>query len=98
MIRIGELAKRTGISIRTLHHYDDVGLLSPPHRTVSGHRLYGREEIVRLQQILSLRQSGLSLDEIGELLSRRDFDAKQSSPTSSASSGRSRRSRSSARA
>ena len=77
MIRIGELAKRTGISIRTLHHYDDVGLLSPPHRTVSGHRLYGREEIVRLQQILSLRQSGFSLDEIGELLSRRDFDAKQ---------------------
>ena len=73
---IGELAKRTGISVRTLHHYDDVGLVSPSHRTVSGHRLYGREEVVRLQQLLSLRQMGFSLVEIRELLARSDFDAR----------------------
>lgn len=77
MIRVGELAKRTGISVRTLHHYDDVGLVSPSHRTVSGHRLYGREEVVRLQQVLSLRQLGFPLEEIRELLSRPDFDAQR---------------------
>lgn len=74
-MKVGELAKRTGISVRTLHHYDEIGLVSPSHRTESGHRLYGREEIVRLQQVLSLRQLGFPLDEIRELLARRDFDA-----------------------
>jgi hypothetical protein len=42
-MKVGELAKRTGISVRTLHHYDEIGLVSPSHRTESGHRLYGRE-------------------------------------------------------
>ncbi|HEY0158711.1 MAG TPA: MerR family transcriptional regulator [Thermoanaerobaculia bacterium] len=74
-MKIGDLAKRTGISIRTLHHYDEIGLLTPT-RTAAGHREYGREEIVRLQQILSLRQSGFSLEEIGGLLDRRDFDVR----------------------
>jgi len=74
--KIGELAKRTGVSIRTLHHYDEIGLLSPSHRTESGHRLYGREEVVRLQQILSLRQSGFSLEEIRGMLARRHSDAR----------------------
>lgn len=74
-MKVGELAKRTGISIRTLHHYDEIGLVSPSHRTVSGHRLYGRDEVVRLQQVLSLRQLGFPLEEIRELLARRDFDA-----------------------
>jgi DNA-binding transcriptional MerR regulator len=73
--KIGELAKRTGVSIRTLHHYDEIGLLSPSHRTESGHRLYGREEVVRLQQILSLRQTGFSLEEIRQMLARREFSA-----------------------
>ncbi|PYQ25713.1 MAG: MerR family transcriptional regulator [Acidobacteria bacterium] len=75
--KIGELAKRTGVSIRTLHHYDEIGLLSPSHRTESGHRLYGREEVVRLQQILSLRQSGFSLEEIRSMLARRHSNAQQ---------------------
>ncbi|HEX2059484.1 MAG TPA: MerR family transcriptional regulator [Thermoanaerobaculia bacterium] len=74
-MRIGELAKRTGISVRTLHHYDEIGLLSPSGRTEAGHRIYEREEIVRLQQILSLRQMSFSLEQIRELLGRRDFDA-----------------------
>jgi DNA-binding transcriptional MerR regulator len=75
--KIGELAKRTGVSIRTLHHYDEIGLLSPSHRTESGHRLYGREEVVRLQQVLSLRQSGFSLEQIREMLASRRTDARR---------------------
>jgi DNA-binding transcriptional MerR regulator len=75
--KIGELAKRTGVSIRTLHHYDEIGLLSPSHRTESGHRLYGRDEVVRLQQILSLRQTGFSLEEIRGLLARRHSNAQR---------------------
>ena len=74
-MKIGDLAKRTGISVRTLHHYDEIGLLSPSHRTEAGHRVYGREEIVRLQQIVSLRQMAFSLEQIRELLGRSDFDA-----------------------
>jgi DNA-binding transcriptional MerR regulator len=75
--KIGDLAKRTGVSIRTLHHYDEIGLLSPPHRTESGHRLYGRDEVVRLQQILSLRQMGFSLGEVRETLDRPGFDVRR---------------------
>lgn len=71
MLKIGDLASRSGVSIRTLHHYDEIGLLSPPQRTPSGHRVYGREEVVRLQQILSLRQMGFPLDQIRDLLDRR---------------------------
>ena len=67
-IRVGELARRTGLTVRTLHHWDQVGLLRPPQRTAAGHRLYGSSEIRRLQRILSLRALGLSLDEIGSLL------------------------------
>lgn len=50
-LKVGELARRTGLSVRTLHHYDEIGLLSPARRTATGHRLYGRDEIRRLQQI-----------------------------------------------
>jgi DNA-binding transcriptional MerR regulator len=63
-MKVGELARRTGLSIRTLHHYDDIGLLSPAGRTPAGHRLYGTDEVERLQQIVSLRHIGLSLDQI----------------------------------
>ena len=68
--KVGELAKRTGVSVRTLHHYDSLGLLSPSHRSESGYRLYTGSDVQRLQQILSLRTLGFSLDEIKELLSR----------------------------
>lgn len=71
MWKVGQLAKRTGVSVRTLHHYDQIGLLTPSHRTESGHRLYDRDDVARLQQIMSLRQLGLALDEIGNLLRRR---------------------------
>ncbi len=76
--RVGELAARTGVSVRALHHYDDIGLLRPSGRTDSvhgaGHRRYTPADLARLQQILSLRQLGFSLDEIGEALSKPGFD------------------------
>jgi DNA-binding transcriptional MerR regulator len=58
--------------VRTLHHYDDLGLLSPRARTRSGHRLYGAADLRRLQQILSLRTLGLALDEIAQWLRKPD--------------------------
>jgi DNA-binding transcriptional MerR regulator len=69
-LKVGELSRRTGVSIRTLHHYDEVGLLVPSRRTGSGHRLYGQKEIRRLQQIRSLQQLGLTLEEVGQCLDR----------------------------
>jgi DNA-binding transcriptional MerR regulator len=64
LMKIGELAKQTGISVRTLHYYDEIGLLSPSHRTNAEHRLYTAEDIARLQQIMCLRALGFSLEEI----------------------------------
>jgi MerR family transcriptional regulator, thiopeptide resistance regulator len=70
--KVGELARRTGVSVRTLHHYDEIGLLSPSHRSESGYRLYTETDVVRLQQIRSLRTLGFSLEEIGTFLKRPD--------------------------
>lgn len=67
-MRVGELAARSGISVRTLHYYEEIGLLTPTERSESGYRLYGEAEVMRLQQIVSLRQLGLSLEEIRDLL------------------------------
>jgi DNA-binding transcriptional MerR regulator len=67
-LKVGALALRTGISVRTLHHYHDIALLSPSQRTAAGHRLYTVTDIARLQQIQALRIMGLSLDEIRALL------------------------------
>src|SRR4028118_1419848 len=62
--KVGELADTTGLSVRALHHYEEIGLLVPSERTEAGHRLYSEDEVVRLQQIASLRALGLSLDQI----------------------------------
>jgi DNA-binding transcriptional MerR regulator len=72
VLKVGALARRTGLSVRALHHYDQIGLLSPSRRTSSGHRLYGIDEVRRLQQIVSLRQLGLSLEDIRRFLTRAD--------------------------
>jgi MerR family transcriptional regulator, thiopeptide resistance regulator len=72
-LKVGDLAKQTGVSVRTLHYYDEIGLLSPSHRTEAGYRLYGEGDIVRLQQIVSLRQLGFSLEEIRECLQQSNF-------------------------
>src|SRR5690349_19919689 len=71
--KVGELAERTGVSVRTLHYYEELGLLTPSDRTPSGHRLYTADDVARLQQIRSLQQLGLSLDEVGACLRGRDY-------------------------
>jgi DNA-binding transcriptional MerR regulator len=71
--KVGELARRTGLSIRTLHYYDEIGLLVPSHHTGSGHRLYTAGDVARLQRVLSLRQLGFALEEVRDCLDRPDF-------------------------
>ena len=66
--RIQEFAKLAGVTVRTLHHYDRLKLLSPAHRSERGYRLYSHEDLGRLERILVLRFLGLSLREIAALL------------------------------
>jgi DNA-binding transcriptional MerR regulator len=61
--KVGELAKATGVTVRTLHHFDEIGLLRPTERSATGHRLYGDDDVRRLYRILALRQLGMSLSE-----------------------------------
>ena len=72
--KVGALAKKTGLTVRTLHHYDDIGLLSPTGRTSAGHRLYDSDDVARLRQIVALRQVGLSLADIAEYMRRPGAD------------------------
>ncbi len=66
--KVGELARATGLTVRALHHYDEVGLLVPSERTDAGHRLYAEQDLERLYRILAVRRLGLRLDEIAALL------------------------------
>jgi DNA-binding transcriptional MerR regulator len=66
--RVGELARVAGVTVRTLHHYDELGLLRPSERTGGGHRLYTTADVERLYRLLALRSLGLPLEEIGTLL------------------------------
>ncbi len=66
---IGEVARRTGVSVKALRHYEDEGLLAPG-RNLSGRRVYGRDDIYRLQQVLVLKRAGLALGRIAEILRR----------------------------
>ncbi len=66
--RVGELAEATGLSVRTLHHYDEIGLLRADQRTGAGHRLYDEADVRRLHRILALRGFGLSLAEVAQVL------------------------------
>jgi DNA-binding transcriptional MerR regulator len=70
--KVGELARLTAITVRALHHYDEIGLLIPSEHTESGHRLYTRRELLRLQHIVTLRHLGFSLEQIGETLNNDD--------------------------
>jgi DNA-binding transcriptional MerR regulator len=73
LLKIGELAKRTGLTVRTLHHYDNIGLLSPSARSDAGYRLYNEADIARLHRILALRRFGVALAEIGTYLTGPDL-------------------------
>ncbi|WP_024803113.1 MerR family transcriptional regulator [Nocardia sp. BMG51109] len=68
MWKVGELATEAGLTVRTLHHYDRIGLVCPAQRTYSGHRLYAEADVRRLYQVMALRQLGLRLDTITELM------------------------------
>ena len=72
--RVGEVATLTRVSVRTLHHYDRIGLLRPALHSAGGYRLYRDSDLLRLQQILTLRYLGFPLKRIGVLLDRADFD------------------------
>lgn len=72
-LKIGELAKKTGLTVRALHHYDEIGLLSPSFRTEAGHRLYSEEDIQKLQKIMILQLMNFSLAEINTCLEKQDF-------------------------
>ena len=65
-----EFAERAGVTVRTLHHYDRLGLLSPSGRTEAGYRLYGDRDLLRLEQILAMKFIGFPLQEIRRLLKR----------------------------
>ena len=69
---VGEVARLSGVTVRTLHHYDSIGLLVPSGRSVAGYRLYSSADVERLQEILFYRELGIGLEEIQRLLSSRD--------------------------
>jgi DNA-binding transcriptional MerR regulator len=66
--KVGELAEATGLTVRALHHFDEIGLLRPTERSAAGHRLYASDDVRRLYRILALRQLGMSLGEIATSL------------------------------
>ena len=65
---VGEVSRLTGVTVRTLHHYDQVGLLVPAGRSASGYRLYDKADLEKLRRILGYRELGFGLDEIAALL------------------------------
>ncbi|MBB4825202.1 DNA-binding transcriptional MerR regulator [Sporosarcina luteola] len=73
-MKVKEVAKLSGVSVRTLHHYDDIGLLVPEGLTNAGYRLYSDDNLATLQQILFFRELGFPLKKIKELLDRPSFD------------------------
>lgn len=68
-LRVGEVAERSGLTVRTLHHYDRLGLVCPSDRTSGGHRLYDDADLERLYVVVGLRELGLSLERVGEVVS-----------------------------
>ncbi|HEU4965241.1 MAG TPA: MerR family transcriptional regulator [Bacilli bacterium] len=79
--KVKELAQLAGVSVRTLHHYDEIGLLTPQTVTDAGYRLYSDRELERLQQILFFREIGLTLQEIKAILDSPAFDRRRALET-----------------
>jgi len=77
MLSVGEVAKLAGISVRTLHHYDEIGLLVPSERSDAGYRMYSHDDLERLQRILVYRELGFSLERIRELVSDPDSNRRE---------------------
>lgn len=74
MFKVSEFAEKAGVTVRTLHHYDRLGLLKPSERNRAGYRLYGERDLVRLQQIATLKFIGLPLKQIKDVLDGNDLD------------------------
>jgi len=72
---VGQVARLAGVTVRTLHHYDEIGLLTPSERTAAGYRRYGDADLARLQQILFYRELGFPLEEITAILDDPQADA-----------------------
>lgn len=72
--QVSEVARISGVTVRALHHYDEIGLLSPRERTEAGYRVYDDDDLLRLQQILLGRELGLALEEIRRSLDDPTFD------------------------
>lgn len=77
MMNVNEVSKLMGISIRTLHYYDEIGLLKPESVTAAGHRLYSHENIAALKEILLFKELGIPLKGIKKILESSDYDPKQ---------------------
>ncbi len=75
--RVSEVSQTTGVSVRALHYYDEIGLLVPRGRTGAGYRLYDDDDLLRLQQILIGREQGLALEEIRRSLDDPRFDRRE---------------------
>ncbi|HHX65110.1 MAG TPA: MerR family transcriptional regulator [Chloroflexi bacterium] len=71
---VRQVADMAGVSVRTLHHYDRIGLLEPAARTAAGYRLYDEKSLLRLQQILFFKELDVPLDTIRSILDDSDFD------------------------
>jgi len=74
MFTVKQLSKLAGVTPRTLHHYDEIGLLKPSRVGDNGYRYYGEASLLRLQQILFYRELDIPLDDIKKIMGRRDFD------------------------
>jgi DNA-binding transcriptional MerR regulator len=74
MFTVKQLSQMAGVTPRTLHHYDSIGLLKPSHIGDNGYRYYGEEALLKLQQILFYRELDFPLEEIKRIMGRRDFD------------------------
>lgn len=75
LLRVGEVARTTGLTVRALHHYDTAGLVRPSGRTQAGHRLYAMQDVARLEQVAALRGAGLGLEDIAGALASGDVRA-----------------------
>jgi len=77
LYKVKEVADMVGVSVRTLHHYDQVGLLVPEAYSEAGYRQYSEGQLERLQQIMFFKEIGFSLQEIKAILDQPGFDRKQ---------------------
>ncbi len=77
MYKVKEVAELAGVSVRTLHHYDHIGILKPAHTEMNGYRLYNDENLAQLQQILFFKELDFTLQDIKEILDDPNFDKKK---------------------